>query len=304
VTRDIGGELKCARERQGLSLEDVSHRSKITVPTLRAIERNDWRLVPGGLYLRAFLRTYAREVGCDPEEIVAGYRDMYDDRSAEAAAEESIAGLKTIYPPTPLHSVEIDAMDRRRNWLHALGGVAVVLVGGALYVTLGWNSGRAVASIDRRQADQSNTAPATAGATLIEPAPVGDEHPIATSGSATPPPPATAGTNGLQLEIEARGLCWLSGTADGQQVIYRLLNAGERATISAHADVVLRVGDEANFSYTINGKTGRTPGAPGEPVTLHLTPANYATFLGTSIPPAPAPPPLPEPIRDDNKPPT
>src|SRR5262245_65484528 len=71
---EIGRELAEARVRAGLSVEELSHRTKISVPTLLAIERNQMGTLPGGLYARSMLRAYAREVGCDPEDIVRRFR--------------------------------------------------------------------------------------------------------------------------------------------------------------------------------------------------------------------------------------
>ena len=96
------------------------------------------------------------------------------------------------------------------------------------------------------------------------------------------PSPGTASIdeqlNALRLDIQARALCWLSGTADGRRVIYRLLNAGERVQIEAK-DLVLRMGDAANVEFTINGVAGRPLGPAGQAVTIHLTPQNYQEFL-------------------------
>src|SRR5580765_4625804 len=71
---EIGRELAEARERAGLSVEELSHRTKISVPTLLAIERNQMGNLPGGIYTRGLLRAYAREVGCDPEALVSRFR--------------------------------------------------------------------------------------------------------------------------------------------------------------------------------------------------------------------------------------
>jgi hypothetical protein len=96
------------------------------------------------------------------------------------------------------------------------------------------------------------------------------------------PPAQTASIdeqlNALRLDIQARALCWLSGTVDGRRVIYRLLNAGERIQIEAK-DIVLRMGDAANLEYTINGIAGRPLGSAGQAITVHLTPQNYQEFL-------------------------
>src|SRR5688572_21754738 len=83
-SRDVGAELAEARRRKGLSLDELSHRTKITVLKLQAIEREDMTSLHGGVFARGFLRAYAREVGCDPDEIVRRYRAAYEDSAAPA----------------------------------------------------------------------------------------------------------------------------------------------------------------------------------------------------------------------------
>ena len=59
--------LREARERRGLSLEDIATTTKISVSALDALERYDASHLPGGIFTRAFVRSYATEVGLDPE---------------------------------------------------------------------------------------------------------------------------------------------------------------------------------------------------------------------------------------------
>src|SRR5262249_59322644 len=112
---EIGRELAEARVRAGLCVEELSRRTKLSVPTLLAIERNQMGTLPGGLYARAMLRAYAREVGCDPEDIVRRFRaegdehvdplEMLDRMAAAASGSHAVERL---------HSSEIDAADHRR----------------------------------------------------------------------------------------------------------------------------------------------------------------------------------------------
>src|SRR5919106_3125843 len=67
---DVGGALRDAREQRGLSLDRLSQTTKISVTILRAIENNRIEKLPDGIFLRGFLRAYAREVGLNPEETV------------------------------------------------------------------------------------------------------------------------------------------------------------------------------------------------------------------------------------------
>ena len=63
---DFGGKLRLARERRGISLRQIAASTKISVGALEALERNDVSKLPGGIFSRAFVRSYAVEVGLDP----------------------------------------------------------------------------------------------------------------------------------------------------------------------------------------------------------------------------------------------
>ena len=58
----------------GLTLRDLSQATKIRLSYLEAIERGDFQLLPEPIYSEMFIRTYAREVGIDPEAIMVHYR--------------------------------------------------------------------------------------------------------------------------------------------------------------------------------------------------------------------------------------
>src|ERR1700752_5217382 len=67
---DFGGRLRAARENRGVSLRQIAARTKISVGVLEALERNDISRLPGGIFTRAFGRSYAIEVGLEPEEMI------------------------------------------------------------------------------------------------------------------------------------------------------------------------------------------------------------------------------------------
>lgn len=71
---EIGLVLKEAREAKGLSLEDVQKKTKIQLRYLKAIEKNDFSLMPGNFYIRAFIKEYAVAVDLNPDEILAEYQ--------------------------------------------------------------------------------------------------------------------------------------------------------------------------------------------------------------------------------------
>jgi cytoskeleton protein RodZ len=76
----IGETLREARMRQKLDIADVEERTKIRAKYLRALENEEWSLLPGPTFVKTFLRTYAEVVGVDPYLLVEEYR-LTEERS-------------------------------------------------------------------------------------------------------------------------------------------------------------------------------------------------------------------------------
>ena len=89
--------------------------------------------------------------------------------------------------------------------------------------------------------------------------------------------------SGLCLEIESTGECRVSATADGQLVIDRLLQSGERVTVVVREEFVLSVGDP-EIVYILNGVLGRPFAEAGRPITVQINEGNYHAFLAGSAP--------------------
>ncbi len=75
----FGLELRRARERRGLTLEQVSERTKVGVAHFAGLESGDISRWPAGIFGRAFVRGYAGAVGLDPEELVAAFARIYPE---------------------------------------------------------------------------------------------------------------------------------------------------------------------------------------------------------------------------------
>ncbi len=78
----VGPELKAARKKAGITVEVISKRTKISASKLVALEKNDFKNLPTGLYLFSTVRAYAREVHIDPEPIVERLRADFADKDA------------------------------------------------------------------------------------------------------------------------------------------------------------------------------------------------------------------------------
>ena len=76
----IGDTLREARMRQRLDVADVEARTKIRAKYLRALENEEFGLLPGSTFAKTFLRTYAEVLGLDPHVLVEEYRANYEPR--------------------------------------------------------------------------------------------------------------------------------------------------------------------------------------------------------------------------------
>jgi cytoskeletal protein RodZ len=75
---DFGQKLRAARERHGVSLRQLSDLTKFSVAAIEAFERSDASRLPGGIFARAFVRSYAAAVGLDPEKTVLQFVERFD----------------------------------------------------------------------------------------------------------------------------------------------------------------------------------------------------------------------------------
>src|SRR5579875_2073705 len=75
---DIGATLREARLRARIDINEVETRTKIRAKYLRALENEEWDLLPGDVYVRSFLRTYSDFLGLDSRQILDEYKRRYE----------------------------------------------------------------------------------------------------------------------------------------------------------------------------------------------------------------------------------
>jgi cytoskeletal protein RodZ len=135
-TNDFGGKLRQARERRGISLRQIATSTKIGVAALEALERNDISKLPGGIFSRGFVRSYAVEVGLDPEETVREFIERFNAEPPPSAA---------VHAAVSEEEISFENRQRMAGVVVKLIVVSLVLVGIILYFTLR-NRGAAAAT--------------------------------------------------------------------------------------------------------------------------------------------------------------
>ena len=247
---DIGTTLRTARERRGLSIEELAAITRITVPVLRALEHNDFEKVPGGIFARGFIRSYAREVGLDPAAMIAAFLEETGD-------------VPSAEPVAPSHFDDDVRIDPEPSSGPATWGYALIVA--ALLV--------AFVSSTRSDDDGNGDLTLVAAAEELATAAV-----TADAGNIEPRAVATTGHEMFRFDIAPKAPCWVEAVVDGKRLVYRLMQPGERETLSAR-EIALRIGDPSAFAYNINGKPGRTLGAPGVPVSVTVSADSYNDLL-------------------------
>jgi len=232
------------------------------VMALEALERNDLKRLPGGIFTRAFLRAYASEVGLDPECTVRDFLAQFPHDAGSAVG-----------PRGQVEDGEAVENDRlMAQTVVRLVAVSLPLAGALVY--LGMRSPGAASVVDLVAQPPAAVRAADAGAVglrlLEEPVPA-----PASAGAA----PGAGVAAALTMVVAPQGDCWLSPVVDGEEIPPELLAGGQRRELRAVREIVVTVGDAAACAYTLNGRAGRPFGGPGEVVTRRITLDNYQVYL-------------------------
>lgn len=303
----IGARLRDARQRGGISLRQVADSTKVPVNILQALERNDISRLPGGLYSRGFVRSFAIAVALDPEETVAAF-----------VAQFPLGSVTCGYPAAERVDVT-DVSDRRRPprlRLAAVGVLPVVLVvylgttkgmpqWPALRGSVAGHPGSGDTGDLPSQPLRSDGPPALSNETSLPvpvsvladsaaaPSAVRAEEPSTPVAALQPPMDVAPGSSPANAESSADSLSrsplavvlaasspsWVIATVDGRKIVNRLFQVGEKESLEAHGDLVLTAGDAGAIMMTLNGRMARSLGRPGQTVTAHISRANFKDYL-------------------------
>ncbi len=238
----IGDTLARARRDAGLSVTQVSQRTRIRETVIRGIENDDFSPCGGDFYARGHIRSMARTVGIDPGPLIHDYDEAHGGPGQVSAAE-------VFEPATPIKIRE----RRPPNWsaILALAVVAVIIFWVVHSVA---NSSHHVNTAARGEQVRSPTPTASASHTNA-----------ATSRQ----------RHSVVIQLAATEDCWIGlysadGTAEWQTVI----SAGTTHSWTFTRHVSMKIGNPRGIALTVNGRSMSTLG--GQPVTLDLRPGSKA----------------------------
>jgi len=228
----IGPQLKAARERSGMTATEAAARLHMRAMFVEAIERDDWRTVGEPVYVRGFIKNYARMVGIDAQPLVSEFN-------------ESVSASGETPAPVVRSFAARDVSRYRYPWL--LGSMSVIAL--VLVIKVIWTI------VTPTAADHSEVGPPPAAAM----APAADTH---TAGSAVAQ--TAAAQHGVDLRLTLTQPCWLSITVDGKRVVYETLPAGTIKEFHGIRQISLRAGNAGGVVATIDGQALGTLGGVGQ----------------------------------------
>ncbi len=97
----IGEQLRLAREERGIPLREISDQTRISIHYLEAIENNDYKRLPGGIFNRSFVKAYAKCVGYDEKKAIEGYTRYLREQGESADEVATTPYQSKVYTDTP-----------------------------------------------------------------------------------------------------------------------------------------------------------------------------------------------------------
>jgi cytoskeleton protein RodZ len=166
---EIGATLREARMRARIDVSEIEAQTKIRAKYLRALENEEWGLLPGPTFVKSFLRSYAQALGLDGKALVEEYR-LHHESPSEGALEPIVSTPQSARSRTPGGSAP------SRGYMLAVGAVGAVIVLLIVLLVAGGGSSPSTTSTAKRTAKHATRhrtgASATPTAAASAPAPV------------------------------------------------------------------------------------------------------------------------------------
>jgi cytoskeleton protein RodZ len=256
----FGENLRRERQMRSVTLEEISDATKISLRALEALEAEDFLKLPGGVFNRSFVRTYARYLGLDEEKILAEFQ-------AVCPKGEDV-DLKQFNPIKPAKTAKEAPLGR----LVILTLALTLLAGGYVFYIVSRRRLAAIAPKPTVAADARSGESKDSDGTSAMAASEGASH-----GPSTNKRPAShagdargQGTD-MVLQVAATEEAWVAVEADGKPAFQRLLNPHDIQTVRATTSFDLITGNAQGVILTLNGETLKPLGQQGEVKKLHLT---------------------------------
>ena len=253
----IGETLAAARRDAGLSITQLSQRTRIRETVIQGIERDDFSPCGGDFYARGHIRSIAKIVGVDPEPLIRDYDSAHGGLGDVGVAE--------VFEAT----APVEIRDRRSpNWSLVMAAAIAVIVVYALVRVFVMSPSHHVSAAAAHH--PSGHHPVVAGT----PSPTPTHTPTATQQQAVK----------IQLRTVNGEESWVGEYAmDGSQIWQVTMPAGSSHTFSCSKPIVLEIGNAGAVQLTVDGKQLANPAGNGTVVWVKCSPQGAKKSLSSPV---------------------
>jgi cytoskeleton protein RodZ len=239
MAETLGEKLRAAREERGISISEVAEQTRIAPMYIECIEKDNYKPLPGGIFNKGFVKSYARYVGFDEQEALQDYA-----RIATQIEDTEADHLRTYRP-------EVLTDDRAsQSTLSTIifAGIILTLMTGGIWFLVNYISNQPAAPVATNTATTQNTAHVDAPVNV----------------------PPTSGAPTMQnLKVEFRSTTEpisLSATNDGKTSV-NTVTPGDSLTFEPKESLKLSYSKSlsASAQLMINGKMITLPTTPANP---------------------------------------
>ena len=259
----IGDLLRRERERQNLSIKDIEKATSIRALYIDAIEKGEYKTLPGEVYAKGFVRNYANYLKLNANEIVNAFNEEMHPQeelqesagsssAEEARQEQSAERNREEYRGPKITSLESYPMEKKSHGVRnaLMVAVAVFVVAFAALIAFG--------------GDEEPSAPAPRAKTQTQQGQKQTE--------AAPKPTV----DGVEVKLSFTDRCWTEVVVDGKTEFEGTAEKGKVLTLKGKDKVRITAGNAGALNYSLNGKDMGAIGQKGEVVEKTFTKENAA----------------------------
>ncbi len=281
---DLGKQLAEARQAKQLTIEQLSHTTKISPSYIEMMEKGHFHFLPD-VYVRAFLRTIAQQIGLDAEVMtnqLEKIKTIAIETVKESEKQEKKLEVTTPFPHSLIEAESessADLNDKREMPIQNPYGLMNIYLLGSLAIVLTlllflWPSEQKATLENKIQSgidiikNKQTTSPDTK-----------DFLPIADSNL-----PDTLGHELITLNLRATETVWLRIVYDDSLEEEGLFSPGDTRTFTGHGKIYLKIGNAGGIHMKVNGKEVGVAGKKGSVVNLLINDEGVASISDEDFP--------------------
>ena len=261
----IGDLLRRERERQNLSIKDIERATSIRALYIDAIEKGEYKTLPGEVYAKGFVRNYANYLKLNANEIVNAFNEEMhpqeelqeapESSSAEEARQEQSAERnREEYRGPKITSLESYPMEKSSHGVRNALMVAVAVFVVALVALIAFGG------------DEEPSSPTPRAKTQTQQG----QKPKQTEAASKPV------IDGVEMKLSFTDRCWTEVVVDGKKEFEGVAEKGKVLNVKGKDKVRITAGNAGAMNYSLNGKDMGAIGQKGEVVEKTFTKENAA----------------------------